>query len=77
MFFIWFIVLDGIPFLSGFYSKDLIIEMSIVSTFCKLLLVISTFLTAVYSTKVILFVFIKEPSASKPFMKKLMSLEQL
>nr|YP_009489690.1 NADH dehydrogenase subunit 5 [Falcidens acutargatus]AWH02122.1 NADH dehydrogenase subunit 5 [Falcidens acutargatus] len=54
----------GAPFLSGFYSKDLLIEMMMVSNFSLLLLVVmlvGTVLTVVYSVKFLFFLFWSDP----------------
>ena len=74
--FVFFIVgsfsLIGLPFLSGFYSKDLILEycyasffFSIKSQFLAVLGTIAAFLTSLYSFKVIFLVFLTEPRMSK------------
>lgn len=57
--FIGSVSLVGLPFLTGFYSKHLILEMSYVKflphqTFVFFLLLITTFLTSVYSTKLLI-----------------------
>ena len=54
--------ITGLPFLSGFYSKDLILELSLVNNyyinvFSYILIVISTLLTSVYSFRLLYFVF--------------------
>jgi NADH:ubiquinone oxidoreductase subunit 5 (subunit L)/multisubunit Na+/H+ antiporter MnhA subunit len=58
--------LMGVPFLSGFYSKDLIIELQAgnyvqFSSFFFLLLVTSAVLTAFYSARLVFFVFLDKP----------------
>nr|YP_009542027.1 NADH dehydrogenase subunit 5 [Freyastera benthophila]AYR06727.1 NADH dehydrogenase subunit 5 [Freyastera benthophila] len=59
------LALSGIPFLAGFYSKDLILEISLIN-FSNLLSItfafIATLLTAVYSTRILIFSFINIPS---------------
>nr|YP_007474993.2 NADH dehydrogenase subunit 5 [Pneumocystis jirovecii]AFR90403.2 NADH dehydrogenase subunit 5 [Pneumocystis jirovecii]AWB97827.1 NADH dehydrogenase subunit 5 [Pneumocystis jirovecii]AWB97873.1 NADH dehydrogenase subunit 5 [Pneumocystis jirovecii] len=56
--------LMAFPFLTGFYSKDLIIEMSFKSSvFFGLLTVVAVF-TSLYSFKLIYFTFLSKPSAS-------------
>jgi proton-translocating NADH-quinone oxidoreductase chain L len=59
---IGFLALSGFPFLSGFYSKDLILEItfskySIQSLFAYWLGTISAFLTAFYSFRVLYYTF--------------------
>lgn len=59
------LALSGIPFLAGFYSKDLILEIGL-TKFSKFLGVIlsllATLLTSVYSFRIIFFCFIKLPN---------------
>ena len=64
----------GTPFLSGFYSKDLILELaytvlSSTSLFCYLLGVISIFFTSAYSTRLLLLVFLVNNNANRSFIK--------
>jgi len=52
----------GFPFLTGFYSKDLVIELVysryiVEASFIHLMCVVAAFFTAVYSTRFLLFVF--------------------
>nr|QUL58693.1 NADH dehydrogenase subunit 5 [Holothuria hilla] len=59
------VALMGIPFLSGFYSKDLILEAIVLSPsnlISYTLAIIATFLTASYSFRIISFCFLKTPS---------------
>nr|YP_001798487.1 NADH dehydrogenase subunit 5 [Orchesella villosa]ABS57585.1 NADH dehydrogenase subunit 5 [Orchesella villosa] len=54
--------LCGFPFLSGFYSKDLILEsylLSHTSLFMLLIVLIGTFFTATYSIRLMMFMFFK------------------
>jgi NADH-ubiquinone oxidoreductase chain 5 len=56
------LALIGFPFLSGFYSKDIILEIAyakytLASHFCFYLGTISAFFTAFYSTRLICLVF--------------------
>jgi proton-translocating NADH-quinone oxidoreductase chain L len=56
------IALSGLPFLSGFFSKDPIIELSLLGfkpfyNFCSYLALGAAFLTALYSTRLILVAF--------------------
>lgn len=56
------IALMGIPFLRGFYSKDLILELIVenpAKIFSFLLAIIATLLTAAYSFRIITFCFLK------------------
>ena len=58
--------LSGIPFLSGYYSKDLIISLSFLQgswegLFGGISLVISALFTAAYSAKIIYYVFLAQP----------------
>jgi NADH-ubiquinone oxidoreductase chain 5 len=49
--------LCGLPFLSGFYSKDLLLEVSLfnpLNPFILLLLITATGLTAAYSTQIVI-----------------------
>lgn len=59
------LALSGIPFLAGFYSKDLILELGL-TKFSNLLGLtlsfIATLLTRVYSLRIIFFCFLKKPS---------------
>jgi len=59
------IALMGIPFLRGFYSKDLILELVTTSPrnlISYALAIIATFLTARYSFRIISFCFVKTPN---------------
>lgn len=62
----------GLPYLSGFYSKDLIIELAAINmtvngTFIFFLTLLGTLFSAIYSFKLINHVFIQAPNYSPNF----------
>lgn len=66
-FFVSSISLCGFPFLTGFYSKDLIIEfflMSEINWFLLVILFISTLLTLIYSTRLVYYLFMRSNYSS-------------
>lgn len=70
MFFVGSFSLAGLPFLTGFYSKDLILELSFsgfstVSLFSYSLGVVSAFFTAFYSIRLLYLVFFVSPNTSR------------
>jgi NADH-ubiquinone oxidoreductase chain 5 len=59
--------LSGIPFLSGFYSKDLIVELTVQGAFSQFILVIlfiSLGLTVMYSLRLVFIRFVNSPQGS-------------
>lgn len=64
------LALIGFPFLSGFYSKDVILELSFAKHtteghFSFLLGTLAAFCTAFYSTRVLFLVFLSKPNGNK------------
>ena len=64
------LALAGFPFLSGFYSKDLILELSLskyekFSMFAFILGTLGAFLTAFYSTRLLFLTFLSKPNGYK------------
>jgi len=69
--------LIGTPFLSGFYSKDYILEIlysvpSNLSFFCFHIAILSTFLTSIYSLKLLYYVFLSEPHGYKSYYRNVL-----
>lgn len=72
MYFIRFFSYYGFPFLTGFYSKDLVLELAGVryvldSNFVHFLGLTSALFTSIYSIRLILFVFIGKPNFFRIF----------
>jgi len=64
------LALVGFPFLTGFYSKDVILEVAyskhtVLGHFCYYLGSFSVFFTAFYSTRLLFLVFLAEPNGNK------------
>jgi NADH-ubiquinone oxidoreductase chain 5 len=64
------LALIGFPFLTGFYSKDLILEAAfgrytVVGYFCYFLGTVGAFLTAFYSTRLLVLTFLVKPTGNK------------
>jgi NADH-ubiquinone oxidoreductase chain 5 len=75
------LALMGFPFLAGFYSKDIILEIALVSytvagKFAYILGTISAFFTSFYSFRVLFLVFIKPNNSFKFFLKNLHELDR-
>ena len=74
MFLIGSLSLAGFPFLSGFYSKDIILELvftkyTIASTFAYWLGVLTAFFTAIYSFRLLYYVFYSPNNSYKNIVK--------
>lgn len=70
------LALTGTPFLSGFYSKDLILEVSfgsysIVSRYAYILGIFTALLTSIYSYRIFYMSFVSYPNAPKILVKKI------
>lgn len=64
------LALIGFPFLSGFYSKDIILEVAfakhdLYGLFAYILGVLGAFCTAFYSTRLLILVFLSNPNGNK------------
>lgn len=64
------LALVGFPFLAGFYSKDVILEISAssytnVGQFAYILGILAAFCTAFYSTRLLYLVFLSKPNGNK------------
>ena len=72
----------GFPFLSGFYSKDILIELAwshytIPGTFAFWLATMAAFLTAFYSTRLLYYVFLAAPNGYKIFYKNAQEADEI
>ena len=72
----------GFPFLSGFYSKDILIELAwaqytVPGTFAFWLATFAAFLTAFYSTRLLYFVFLSNTNSYKHVMKLVHEADQI
>ena len=70
------LALIGFPFLSGFYSKDIILEVAflnikVYNSFIYFLLYITTFLTSFYSTRMLYIVFHSYNNSFKAYIKQI------
>lgn len=64
------LTLSGVPFLSGFYSKELIINIALIggtwySTTISIFLIIAAIFTSLYSAKLIYYIFLKKSLSNK------------
>jgi proton-translocating NADH-quinone oxidoreductase chain L len=64
------LALIGFPFLAGFYSKDIILEVAastwtVVGKFAYILGLLAAFCTAYYSTRLLFLVFLSNPNGNK------------
>jgi NADH-ubiquinone oxidoreductase chain 5 len=67
------LALCGFPFLSGFFSKDTILELAfskntVFGFFCYILGNIAAFFTAIYSTRLFFLIFLSHPNGNKVIM---------
>jgi len=72
----------GFPFLSGFYSKDILIELAwahytIPGTFAFWLATMAAFLTAFYSTRLLYYVFLAAPNGYKVMYKNAQEADEI
>ena len=68
------LALMGVPFLTGFYSKDFIMEIAynsylVNNSFFYWLSVVTAFFTTLYSIKLLFFVFLSKPGGYKRYFK--------
>lgn len=72
----------GFPFLSGFYSKDILIELAwsdytFSGTFAFCLATIAAFFTAFYSTRLLYFAFLSNPNGYKVIYKNVHEVDEI
>ena len=72
----------GFPFLSGFYSKDILIELAwaqytVPGTFAFWLATFAAFLTAFYSTRLLYYVFLSNSNGYKHVMKNVHEADEI
>jgi NADH-ubiquinone oxidoreductase chain 5 len=70
LFFIGSLALTGFPFMTGFYSKDIIIEVAAINfhssgTYVYLMSVLTAFMTSLYSTRLIYLVYLNTISSAR------------
>jgi NADH-ubiquinone oxidoreductase chain 5 len=68
--------LIGFPFLSGFYSKDLLLELvyssyTTIGFFCYILGVLSIFFTSAYSTRILILIFLTNINFNRQYIKNI------
>ena len=69
--------LIGFPFLSGFYSKDILLELiytsyTSIGLFCYILGVISIFFTSAYSTRILILIFLTNINFNRQLTKNIL-----
>ena len=69
--------LVGFPFLSGFYSKDILLELiytsyTSVGLFCYILGIISIFFTSAYSTRILILIFLTNINFNRQLTKNIL-----
>jgi len=70
------LALTGFPFLTGYYSKDVILETSfgfytITSNFCFIVALVSAFFTSFYSYRIIYLTFVYKTNSYRTVLKKI------
>jgi len=69
--------LVGFPFLSGFYSKDILLELiytnyTSIGLFCYILGIISIFFTSAYSTRILILIFLTNINFNRQLTKNIL-----